>query len=176
MKIKRSAKVIELQPPLRCAEPTPADMELEENDIAWAARSGMWQRRVAKASARRTKRAKAQPALILAGHGVSLRVENGALTIQNGFTHYPQKREISAISAATSRCQSALFYWTAAAAFPLMSYRGSPNKKSALFALTGKATLSASQVRRVIQPILIACAGNWRPAKIPSREMIFAAR
>ena len=42
----------------------------------------------------RTKRAKAQPALILAGHGVSLRVENGALTIQNGFTHYPQKREI----------------------------------------------------------------------------------
>ena len=49
---------------------------------------------MAKASARRTKRAKAQPALILAGHGVSLRVENGALTIQNGFTHYPQEREI----------------------------------------------------------------------------------
>jgi CRISP-associated protein Cas1 len=94
MTIKRSAKVIKLQPPLRCAEPLPANMELEEDDIAWATRSGMWQSRVAKASARRTKRAKAQPALILAGHGVSLRVENGALTIQNGFTHYPQKREI----------------------------------------------------------------------------------
>jgi CRISP-associated protein Cas1 len=91
---KRSAKIIKLQPPLRCAEPTPADMELEEDDIAWAARSGMWQNRVAKASARRTKRAKAQPGLILTGHGVSLRIENGALTIQNGFTHYPQKREI----------------------------------------------------------------------------------
>ena len=50
--------------------------------------------RVEKASARRTKRAKPPPALILAGHGVSLRVENGALTIQNGFTHYPQQREI----------------------------------------------------------------------------------
>jgi CRISP-associated protein Cas1 len=50
---------------------------------------------VAKASAWRTKRAKPQPALIVAGHGVSLRVENGALTIQNGFTHYPQKREIT---------------------------------------------------------------------------------
>ena len=49
---------------------------------------------MAKASARRTKRAKAQPALILAGHGVSLRIEGGALTIQNGFTHYPQRREI----------------------------------------------------------------------------------
>jgi CRISP-associated protein Cas1 len=92
--VKRSVKVIRLQPPLRCAEPTPADMELEQDDIAWVTRSSMWQSRVAKVSARRTKRAKAQSALILAGHGVSLRVENGALTIQNGFTHYPQKREI----------------------------------------------------------------------------------
>jgi hypothetical protein len=94
MTVKRSAKIIKLEPPLRCAEPTPADMQLEEDDTAWASRSGMWQSRVEKASARRTKRAKAQRALILAGHGVSLRVENGALTIQNGFTHYPQRREI----------------------------------------------------------------------------------
>jgi CRISPR-associated protein Cas1 len=94
MTVKRSAKVIKLQPPLRCAESTPIGTELEEDDIAWPIRSAMWQGRVAKASARRTKRAKAQPALIIAGHGVSLRVENGALTIQNGFTHYPQKREI----------------------------------------------------------------------------------
>jgi CRISPR-associated protein Cas1 len=94
MTVKRSANVIKLQPPLRCAEPIPADMEVEEDDLAWAARSAMWQSRVEKASPRRTKRAKAQPALILAGHGVSLRVENGALTIQNGFTHYPQRREI----------------------------------------------------------------------------------
>ena len=94
MTVKRSAKVIKLQPPLRCAEPTPAEIELEEDDDAWETRAGMWQSRVAKASARRTKRAKTQPALILSGHGVSLRVENGALTIQNGFTHYPQQREI----------------------------------------------------------------------------------
>ena len=94
MTVKRSAKVIKLQSPLRCTEPTPADMELEGDDIAWATRSGMWRSRATKASVRRTKRAKAQPALILAGHGVSLRVENGALNIQSGFTHYPQKREI----------------------------------------------------------------------------------
>src|ERR1700722_14219311 len=94
MKAGKSAEVIKLQPPLRCAEPTHADIESEQDDVAWATRSGMWQSRVTKASARRTKRAKAHPALILAGHGVSLRVENGALTIQNGFTHYPQKREI----------------------------------------------------------------------------------
>jgi CRISP-associated protein Cas1 len=89
-----TAKVIKLQPPPRCAEPLPTDTVLEDDDIAWATRSSMWQSRVAKASVRRTKRAKARPALILAGHGVSLRVENGALAIQNGFTHYPQKREI----------------------------------------------------------------------------------
>jgi CRISP-associated protein Cas1 len=93
MAFKRSVKVIKLQPPLRCAEPLPTNMELEEDDTAWATRSGMWRSRVEKASVRRTKRAKAQPALILAGHGASLRIENGALTIQNGFTHYPQQRE-----------------------------------------------------------------------------------
>src|ERR1700685_3955727 len=94
MTVKKSAKVIKLQPPLRSAERAPADTELEEDDIAWATRSGMCQSRVAKAAARRTKRAKAQPALILAGHGVSLRVEKGALTIRNGFTHYPQQPQV----------------------------------------------------------------------------------
>jgi hypothetical protein len=63
MKAKRSAQIIKLQPPLRCAVPTPGDMEFEEDDIARATRSGMWQSRVTRASARRTKRAKAQPAL-----------------------------------------------------------------------------------------------------------------
>jgi CRISP-associated protein Cas1 len=69
-------------------------MDMDADDTQWATRSSMWQARVEKASARRTKRAKPQPALILGGHGVSLRIENGALTIQNGFTHYPQQREI----------------------------------------------------------------------------------
>ncbi len=139
MKVKRSAKVIKLQPPLRCAEPTPANMQLEEDDIAWATRSGMWRSRVEKASARRTKRAKAQPALILAGHGVSLRVENGALTIQNGFTHYPQKREIIRyFSGDVVIARAHYSYWTAAAAFPLTFYRGSPNKKSAFIRIDWK--------------------------------------
>jgi len=31
--------------------------------------------------------------LILAGHGVSLRIEAGTLLVRNGFTHYPQKQE-----------------------------------------------------------------------------------
>jgi CRISPR-associated protein Cas1 len=63
------------------------------DDSHWAVRSGMWRDRLEKASARRTKRAKAYPALILAGHGVSLRIRGGALEIQNGLTHFPQSRE-----------------------------------------------------------------------------------
>jgi CRISPR-associated protein Cas1 len=31
--------------------------------------------------------------LILSGHGMRLRINHGALEIQNGFTHFPQKRE-----------------------------------------------------------------------------------
>jgi CRISPR-associated protein Cas1 len=60
---------------------------------AWATRSELWRSRVETASLRRTKRAKPQSALILAGHGVSLRIHGGALEIQNGLTHYPQQRE-----------------------------------------------------------------------------------
>jgi CRISPR-associated endonuclease Cas1 len=63
------------------------------DDVDWATRSNMWRNRLEKASSRRTKRAKASPALTLAGHGVSLRIEGGALAIKNGFTHYPQTRE-----------------------------------------------------------------------------------
>jgi CRISP-associated protein Cas1 len=69
-------------------------VDLNADDTQWATRCSLWQTRLEKTSARRTKRAKPPPAITLAGHGVSLRVENGSLTIQSGFTHYPQKREI----------------------------------------------------------------------------------
>jgi hypothetical protein len=154
----------------------PAEMENDTDDIAWATRSNMWQSRVEKVSARRTKRAKPQPALILAGHGVSLRIANGALTIQNGFTHYPQKREIIRYFPGDLSLPERIIVLDGSGRFPLMFYHGSPSEKSALFALIGRAILSASQVRRVIQPILIACAGNWKPAKILSREINIAAR
>jgi hypothetical protein len=60
---------------------------------AWATRSEIWRSRVERASIRRTKRAKPQSALILAGYGVSLRIHGGALEIKKGLTHYPQQRE-----------------------------------------------------------------------------------
>ena len=57
---------------------------------AWAERSDYWLQ-TCSASARKAKRHEDNPsALILNGHGVSLRVEQGALVIRDGFTHYPQ--------------------------------------------------------------------------------------
>jgi CRISPR-associated endonuclease Cas1 len=64
-----------------------------EDDRQWAARSSLWASRVGRCAASRSKRERPRAPLVLSGQGVSLRIENGALTIRDGFTHYPQKQE-----------------------------------------------------------------------------------
>jgi hypothetical protein len=60
------------------------------DDQAWAERSSYWlNSRVEKIERRRSRQPVREP-LVLTGHGMRLRVENGALLVQNGFTHYPQ--------------------------------------------------------------------------------------
>lgn len=59
----------------------------------WAIRSEFWQQFSSSQQPRRPKRERRNHPLILSGYGVSLRIENGALEIRNGFTHYPQQRE-----------------------------------------------------------------------------------
>jgi hypothetical protein len=126
--------------------------------------------------ARRTKRAKAYPALILAGHGVSLRIHGGALEIQNGLTHYPQRREQFIFFRRDADLPERIILLDGSGSIPLMFYRGSRSRKSALFALIGKAILFVSRARQVIPPILFGCAGKWKPAKILRREMNIAGR
>jgi CRISP-associated protein Cas1 len=53
----------------------------------------MWATRIARNGAPRAKRRRSWEPLVLSGHGASLRIEGGALTIRNGLTHYPQKQE-----------------------------------------------------------------------------------
>ncbi|WP_162800620.1 CRISPR-associated endonuclease Cas1 [Acidibrevibacterium fodinaquatile] len=61
-----------------------------ENDSAdWADSARRWARQQGIGKRRYAER---QP-LILSGHGMRLHINNGALEIQNGFTHYPQIRE-----------------------------------------------------------------------------------
>jgi CRISPR-associated protein Cas1 len=63
------------------------------NPTEWADRSNLWIEYGAVQSRRKQKRRERNPApLILNGHGVSLRIENGSLIIRDGFTHYPQEQ------------------------------------------------------------------------------------
>lgn len=56
----------------------------------WAERSDFWQGITSALPQKRKRRERTSKPLILCGHGVSLRVENGTLVIRDGFTHYPQ--------------------------------------------------------------------------------------
>lgn len=63
------------------------------DEVEWLRRSQFWQKRALQPNLMRAKRERPREPLVLCGHGMSLRIENGALTIRNGFTHYPQKQE-----------------------------------------------------------------------------------
>ena len=58
----------------------------------WAIRSELWTSEIANCKPKRRKRERISAPLILCGHGVSLRIESGALVIRDGFTHYPQQQ------------------------------------------------------------------------------------
>ena len=62
-------------------------------DDGWSGRAEFWRDKVHKQ--RRSRFAGAREPLILSGHGISLRINRGALEVRNGFTHYPQSREES---------------------------------------------------------------------------------
>lgn len=63
------------------------------DDSGWAERCGYWLNSCNdKRRPGRTPR-HINEALILTGHGMCMRVDNGALLVRNGFTHYPQARE-----------------------------------------------------------------------------------
>jgi CRISP-associated protein Cas1 len=59
----------------------------------WADRSSYWQCRINLVPSQSRRKHGHRPPLILSGHGLRLRVDHGTLLVQNGFTHYPQRRE-----------------------------------------------------------------------------------
>lgn len=73
-----------------------AAMEAEQEEEAWAQRGRHWEganrSSPSPSKAQRRRKAESKP-LVLAGHGVRLRIHQGSLVVQNGFTHYPQERE-----------------------------------------------------------------------------------
>jgi CRISPR-associated protein Cas1 len=77
---------------------TPKNQSISEgkypaDECEWHIRSDFWKRESFPKSTKSTKRAFLRTPLILSGHGVSLRIESGSLSVRGGFTHYPQKQE-----------------------------------------------------------------------------------
>jgi CRISPR-associated protein Cas1 len=63
------------------------------DDLAWAERCAYWRASPdGNVRPRRNRRQNHEP-LVLAGHGLALRVDHRALLIRNGFTHYPRHVE-----------------------------------------------------------------------------------
>lgn len=64
------------------------------DDYQWLKRGAVWEKKNLKKKRKPgTPHDQANPPLVLAGHGVNLKIHRGSLVVQNGFTHYPQKRE-----------------------------------------------------------------------------------
>lgn len=61
-------------------------------DADWSERSQFWLQAAEEAKPKRRLRQRNPAPLILNGHGISMRIENGALVIRDGFTHYPQSQ------------------------------------------------------------------------------------
>jgi len=69
---------------------TPEDDE--GDDALWAERARYWQAQTDPETLEPLfYRRQERKALVLAGHGVRLRVQRGALLVSHGFTHHPQK-------------------------------------------------------------------------------------
>ena len=68
-------------------------MAFDGDDLEWAERGEHWLAESRAVVPPRGKRERRQQPLILCGHGVSLRIDSGALVIRDGFTHYPQTEE-----------------------------------------------------------------------------------
>lgn len=58
----------------------------------WAIQSELWITELPKLQKTRLRRERNPNPLILAGHGISLRIEKDTLVIKEGFTHYPQQQ------------------------------------------------------------------------------------
>jgi CRISPR-associated endonuclease Cas1 len=58
----------------------------------WAERNAFWHQKAEAEKPKRKLRQRNPAPLILNGHGASMRIENGSLTIRDGFTHYPQQQ------------------------------------------------------------------------------------
>jgi CRISPR-associated protein Cas1 len=103
----------------------------------WADRNNHWLEQ-SKPKRRRAKRERSKEPLILCGHGVSLNIDRGTLSIRDGLTHHPQER---------------------------MTYRffpGDPELPPRIIMLDGSGTLSFDVVAWLAQQRIPLIRLDWR--------------
>lgn len=66
-------------------------MLIQTNFDTWAERSEFWKSEAEKQAPKRLKRTRRNAPLILCGHGVSFKIQNGALVIEDGASHADAK-------------------------------------------------------------------------------------
>ena len=71
----------------------PTNFQPDHSVDEWAIRSEFWISESVKSERKRLTRERNSNPLILTGHGTSMRIENGALVVKQGFSYYPQKQE-----------------------------------------------------------------------------------
>lgn len=91
---RRRTSSLKSQPPAAILDPAPVD-DVGQDEAVWAERGDYWEQHAAITQPRTEHRGKqfVREPLILTGHGVQFRIEQGTLVIRNGFTHYPQHRQ-----------------------------------------------------------------------------------
>jgi CRISPR-associated protein Cas1 len=82
-----------LSVPTTLNPPTSSERALKSDGHEWAERSSYWLSQANQVPSQGRRKHRDRQPLILSGHGLRLRVDHGTLFIQNGFTHYPQRRE-----------------------------------------------------------------------------------
>jgi hypothetical protein len=137
LKMMRSGAIRILATVLGFDAPNQAPLGKTEEDLGDTLRALARRKPEGRPTAGHTEPSK-QP-LVLCGHGVLLRVEGGAFTIRNGFTHYPQKQETYRFFKGELSIHRAL----ETAAFLSTCSHGSANKTCLSFALIGKAMCRA---------------------------------
>ena len=103
---------------MRTVAPPKLSADDPSDTAGWADRCAYWLKAPAepKRPGRPSRRAHAP--LVITGHGMRLQVDNGALVVRGGFTHYPQAQET----------------WR--------FFRGDPNLPSGIVILEGSGALS----------------------------------
>jgi CRISPR-associated endonuclease Cas1 len=105
---------------------------------AWADRCGYWLKAPVEKRGRGHPRRQASKPLILTGHGMRLRVDNGALVVRNGFTHYPQ---------AVNECRY---------------FRGDRNRPSRIIVVDGSGSVSFDVLAWLAEQAIPLVQIDWR--------------